>query len=456
MKYCERPYTQAYIFPNGDVRACGWTYQCIGNILEEASMEKIWHSDAAERLRDSFRDGSFSCCNKVVCPFCNNDELEDIPEAEFEKRSSAPALPTEYNIAIDYICNHSCPSCRHEIFVPSEEYRKNLGVMIDRLIPYLNKARFLSTDGNGDCFASPYIMDMLERIQPEREDFTLSLETNGAFCDKEHLDHISHLFEKEVQITVTPNSFERQTFKYLSGGHDNLDRVTENLYLLKEMRKQDKIKQFDVSIVVQDTNYKELPAFARRCIEDFECDTVIVKPIFYWFALTPEEYWFKDILNPKHPYFDDYMEVLKDPILKDPKVYFWGSHEIHKPKEHPAYDYKRYFDVFADILKKDEPAKTLESSLTGKGKIAIYGTNDMAAMMYRLLKGTLAEPVGFIDRDAKEESFCGLSVTKFDTFRPEMADTILVSNFAYLTNVTRDLRFRKFQGEIIPFNEILS
>ena len=63
--------------------------------------------------------------------------------------------------------------------------------------------------------------------------------------------------------------------------------------------------------------------------------------------------------------------------------------------------------------------------------------------------------VGFIDRDAQIDEFCGLPVTKFDTYSPDMVDTILVSNFQWLTNVTRDLRFRDFKGNIIPFDKIL-
>ena len=457
MKYCDRPFKEAYIFPNGDVRACGWTYQCIGNIFEQ-SMEDLWHSPEAEKIRDSIRDGSFSLCNKVVCPHCSNDALEDLSEEEFKEKTVASKTPERFNAAYDYICNHSCPSCRHEVFVPDTEYKKNMQTITDKLLPYLNISLATSTDGNGDCFASPYIMDMLSNLRPANDDFHLNLETNGALCDEAHLEKISHLFKYNISITVTPNSFERQTFKYLSGGHDNVDKVIDNLYLLKKLRKENKIKKFDISIVVQDTNYKELPSFARRCIEDFECDTVIVKPIFYWFCLTAEEYWFKDILNPKHPYFNDYTEVLKDPILKHEKVFFWGnSDKVHKAKEHPANSYKGYFDVFANIMKNDNPEVALENALSSKGhtQVALYGVNDMSEMMYNILKRTNIEVVGFIDRDANVDSFCGLKVTKFDTYKPDMVDTILVSNYAYLTNITRDLRFRDFKGTIIPFNMIM-
>lgn len=456
MKFCSKPFNQAYVFPNGDVRACGWTYQCIGNLLEQ-SMEEIWNSSDAEKIRDAVRDGSYALCNKVVCPYLNNDTLPDLDDAAFKEATVATHLPIEFDAAYDYICNHSCPSCRHEIFCPTEEYRKNMDIITDKLIPIMDESKYISTDGNGDVFASPYIMRMLRELNPKDRDFKLSLQTNGVLCDEKKWGELSHLFDYNLGITVTPNSFVRGTYKYLSGGHDNLDKMIDNLYYMKKLRQENKLKRFDISIVVQDANYRELPEFVKRCIEDFQCDRVTIKPIFYWFALTPEEYWFKDILNPKHPYFNEYMEILKDPILKHPKVFFWGGDEIHKAQEHPATQYKRYFDVFSNILKKENPSKALEEELLKKcdGNVAIYGTNDMAQMMYNLLKNTSINVIGFIDRDAKVNEFCGMPVTKFDTYEPDMVDTILVSNFQYITNVTRDLRFLNFNGEIISFEDII-
>lgn len=458
MKVCELAFKQAYIYPNGDVKVgCGWTYQCVGNLLE-SSLEEIWNGEMANKVRQTILDGSYSCCNKVACPHCANDSLPDLTEEEVDKIKAVGKVPTEFDAAFDYICNHACPSCRHEVFCPSKEYLSNMETIIEKCYDAFVHADLLLLNGNGDCFASNKIMDLLSNLSPENDNFKLELQTNGALCDTKHWQKIEHLEKYGIDIIVTPNSFERQTFKYLSGGFDNVDKVIQNLYFLKELRKENRIKKFDISIVVQDTNYKELPAFVHRCIEDFECDRVIVKPVYYWFALTPEEYWFKDILNPKHPYFNDYMEVLKDPILQHEKVFFWGgAKNIHKEKEHPAHNFKMYFDVFANIMKNDEPEQALEKALLKKGcdRVALYGVNDMSQMMYRLLKKTRIQVVGFIDRDAKVDEFCGMKVTKFDTYDPEMVDTILVSNFAFLSNITKDLRFREFKGQIIPFDEIL-
>lgn len=67
----------------------------------------------------------------------------------------------------------------------------------------------------------------------------------------------------------------------------------------------------------------EVPEFAKRCIEDFGADQVVIKPLYHWFGLSEDLYWQKDILNPMHPYHKEYMEVLKHPIFKNEKVFFW-------------------------------------------------------------------------------------------------------------------------------------
>ncbi|KLU65074.1 hypothetical protein DEAC_c30410 [Desulfosporosinus acididurans] len=454
MKYCSRPFKQLYVFPNGDVRACGWTYVCIGNILNK-SIEEVWNSSEAETIRDTIRDGSYSLCNNEVCPYLANNTLPDLSQEEFTEKTISQRLPSEFNAAYDYICNHSCPSCRHEVFKPNDDYIKNIKIISDKLVPVINQADSLSTNGNGDCFASPYVMDMLQRIRPQRNEFLLQLETNGVLCDEIHWEKISHLYKNDIVITVTPNSFERLAYKYLSGGHDNLDTLIKNLHFIKSLRQTGKIKRFEISIVVQDRNYRELPSFVHRCLEEFECDCVVIKPIFYWFALTKEEYWFKDILNPKHPYFNEYMEILKDPILMDERVYFWGAHHIHEEKEHPYYDYKIYFDAFSKLLSNPEPQKSLEKKLIEKGykRISIYGVNDNAKLLFNLLKGTQISVVEFIDKYATVRDFCGLPVVKLDDFNADKIEAILVSNFVFLKNITRDLRFFGFKGKIIPFNE---
>lgn len=456
MKYCNRLFEGLHVYPNGDVRVCGWSYVNIGNLLED-DFEDIWHGEMVEKIRAAAREGSYKYCCEETCQYCANDSLEDLSEEEFNQRAVVPESPKFVNAACDYICNHACPSCRHGIFKPDEEYKKNLSKIQHMLMPVLNKADQILMNGNGDLFASKYMMKMLDELNPVNEDAEIWIESNGVLFTEQTWERMKHLKGHKINLTITPNSYDRRTYKYLSGGFDDLEKLENNLRFIKSLREKGDISWVGISIVVQDSNFRQLPDFTRRSIEEFGCDLVVIKPIFYWFGLTLEEYWHKDILNPKHPYFDDYMDVLKDPILKHPKAYFWGGDEIHPARNHPAGDFKQYFDVFANILKNENPEMVLEEALKKKGcdEVAIYGTNDMAEMMYRLLKRTEIKFSGFIDRDAKTEVFCGEKVTKADTFNPDMTNAILVSNFAYLTNIARDLDFWGYHGRIIPFNEIM-
>lgn len=456
MKYCSLPFEGLYVYPNGDVRVCGWTYECIGNLLED-DFDHIWHSEKAERIRDSIRDGSFCLCNQSACQFCINDNFEELEKEEFNKRTVAAKYPTVIDAAYDYICNHACPSCRNGLFIPDQDYINKIVRLQESLLPLLNQASFVSLNGNGDLFASKYLMELIQKLRPSNPNFQIAIQTNGVLFNEKNWNKIKHLQSSHIGITVTPNSFEPLTYKYLSGGFDNLDKLIQNLSFMKKLREEGKIDSFDISIVVQDRNYRELPQFVTRCIEEFDCNRVVIKPIFYWFALTHEEYWFKDILNPKHPYFEEYMEILKDPILKHPKVYFWGGDDIHEEKDYPSISYKTYFEGFAKLIKNENPKKMLEESMIKKGynKVAIYGTNEMAEILFYLLAGTKVKIEGFIDRDAKTSKFCGLEVQKMEDFDPNIAETIIVSNFVFMENIERDLRFRNYKGRLIPYCDLL-
>ncbi len=457
MKYCELPFEQMHIFPNGDVRVCGWTYQSIGNILEN-SIEEVWHSKEAEQVRDGIRDGSFCCCNHQTCPYLANDSLVDLSQEEFVQSVKATELPIQFSAAYDFVCNHSCPSCRHEIFVPDEQYLNNMNVITEKLLPVMRNAKAIITDGNGDCFASPSIFGMLRALHIDNLECEISLETNGVLCDEEHLKELEHLYKYNLKLIITPNSFDKNTYQYLSGGHDNLDKLIKNLYYVRKLRRKNIIKNVEISIVVQETNYKELPEFTRKCIEEFECDKVVIKPIFYWFGLTKEEYWFKDILNPNHPYYNEYMRILKDPIFDNEKVFFWGGRGVvHERADHPAVAYQKYLEKFGKLFSNDNPAKILEKKLLDMGykSIALYGVNDMSEVLYSLLKNTEIPVTCVVDRYANVKTFHGLRVYNADDFDPDLTKCILVSNYVFYKNIEKDLRFWEYKGDIIGYDELI-
>ncbi len=390
MKYCERPFQHVYIMPNGDVRCCSWTTKILGNLLEN-TLEEIWNSEAAEKVRESIRDGSFRFCKRVGCPRCENNSLAEIDEDSEEGKQKLTPLsqPVEFNCAVDYICNHSCPSCRKSVFVPDEEYIRNMKQIIDRILPFLPEARFVSTDGQGDCFASPYIMDMLERFVPANPDLRITLETNGILFDEEHWNRIRHLSDHHIRCVITANSFQMATYKYLASGHDDLEKLLKNLRFIRGLRESGAINELSVSMIIQDRNFRELPDFAQRCIEEFHVDEVRLNPIYKWFQMTEDEYLEKDIFNPNHPYHEEYLDVLKDERLKSKKIFWWGGGNIHDKKMLPGPKYQSLYQLTMKwlALHQEKPDAFADYCLkNGYRNILIYGFTSLGHRLYKELE----------------------------------------------------------------------
>lgn len=336
-KYCSRPFHYLYLDNSyGDVYFCPWMESKkskIGNILEQ-TLDEIWQGEVAENLRNSFRENCFSFCRAQACPCLQNNDLPEVADVEEFKRLSLPLeRPTAINIAYDSICNQYCETCRKEPFVPRGDYKERIVKIQERIAPYFDNAHYISMSGHGDPFASPYIMDVLANMRPVNKELMLVLETNGVFFDEAHWERIKHLGEVNFIIAMTINSFDEFTYNHISRG-GNYKKLMHNLEFIKNLKQQGSIKEYTNALVIQDRNFREIPSFVERSLNEFGFDRVYLKPVYQWGKMEPEVYWFKDVLNPKHPYHTEYLEILKHPILNDPRVYNFGGHS-----EHPAVDY---------------------------------------------------------------------------------------------------------------------
>lgn len=456
MKYCEKPFDFVHVDWNGNVYLCAWTYIKIGNLLEN-DLETIWSGEAANMLRQSIMDGTYRYCFKHTCPKCNNNTLPDLDKKEFEKATIPLPYPKRFELSYDYICNHKCPSCRHKIFKPDGDYDKKMRLIAERLLPYLNKADFIDLNGNGDMFASPYTMELLSMLKPENPDIRFNFETNGVLFDEEHWKRIEYIGKYNISVTVTPNSYEHSTYKYLTGGVDNYNKLLSSLKYISELRDKQIINSLSISIVVQDTNYRELPEFARRSIEEFKADRVVVKPIYPWFELREEEYWFKDVLNPSHPYFKEYQEVLSHPYLKNPKVFMWGADNIHKDRKHPYIKYRSYYEFCMDMLNSNVTKKDISSIINKVGKCAIYGAGTMGKFLYEFIDDDAKKNIEFfIDRYTREREFGGKTIKRLFGTDLSQIDTIIVTSVKDFDDIKNDIRGEKYVGKIMSMHDLIS
>lgn len=378
MKSCRKCFEYAYVFVGGDVRICPWNDIVIGNLLEN-NLEEIWKGEKVETIRKAFINGELLGCGERYCPDCiNNSETLEFEQDEinslYENMSYTPQI---ISLAYDERCNHACPSCRHEFFKPDRQYLDNLDVVTQNIEPYLKNVRSIATNGIGDLFVSTEIVDMLSRLEPVNPDFSIFIETNGVLF-KDNWNKIKNLAGKNITVSVTPNSFDRETYRYLAG-KDDLDKFEDSMAFISELKKQGAISRIRMIMVIQDSNFRQIPDFIKRCI-DYDADDIVLRPIFKWFGMTDEDLLYKNVLNPCHPYHKEYLEILENPICSDRRVYNWGFKEKQEAIPFPK------LDKIVDEIDEAHMCTLLDNLNPYKDKKKyIYGFGNVGKELYRKL-----------------------------------------------------------------------
>lgn len=458
MKFCEKAVNSLYVGYNGQCSLCGWMNVYVGNLAEK-SFDEVFYSEKATEIRNLMAKGDFKYCNHTSCPFLENDALEDLTEAEIAEIMSDIQVE-QMELAQDLICNHSCPSCRNEVFVPDESYKKLMVDLNEKLEEVLNRPTIkkVAFSGAGDIFASKYAMDLAEKFNPKNPECLVSIQSNGVLFNEKNWFQLKHLENYDLQISITPNSFNRLNYMYINGGHDTLDKLIEGLNYIKFLRESGRVKRFNISMVVQERNFMELPDFIDRSINEFGADEVTIKPLYKWFLITEENYWYKDILNPLHPYHKQYMAILNSPeVCENPKVYLWGAKNLHKKAKHPAYKYQDYLNEASKLFMNQDWFEKLKALMKEKGTedIIIYGENELSNILYNsLTKNSI--PVRFIlGRDLGCCDCCdGIEKCKIADYKSRENDFVVISNFDVRDKIERDLYFNKFNGYLCDIREL--
>ncbi len=343
MRTCKKCFEWLYVFVNGDVRCCPWNYKVVGN-LKYNTLSEIWKGEIMEEIRQAFMNGELRYCNEHYCPDCINElETLDISETKMQEMyDNLPDVPSTINLSYDERCNHACPSCRDKFFKPDSKYLENLKSITSNIEPYLSQVKTISANGIGDLFVSQELLDMLSRFRPQRDDFDIHIETNGALF-KKNWDKLKHFGDYSFTVSVTPNSFDRETYKYLAG-IDDLDKFEESLSFITQLKHQGKINRIRIIMVIQDSNFRQIPQFIKKAIDVYDADEVILRPIFGWFGLKEDDLLYKNVLNPCHPYNKEYEEIIKDPILSDSRVFNWAYDVPQESIEFPTLAMKREYE----------------------------------------------------------------------------------------------------------------
>lgn len=336
--FCTRPFehveimhgygeNQEYSF--GDVYVCcsGWLSKKIGNYLKDDLMT-IWNSEDAQKIRQSILDGSFSYCNRQVCPYILDKRLpqktklgEKYRNIISQNQAVMKEPPSSYFLCYDRSCNLSCPSCRNGLVFFKDgvgienPLRINEKLISDLFSKPSNRRINLKITGSGDPFASLAFRKLLEQLDgksfPRLE---IELYTNGILCNPHNWEKIKHLEKNITVISVSIDAATSETYALTRKGA--WDQLMANMDFISGLKRSKTLKSFATNYVVQWTNYKEVSSFVRLCLSK-NVDRINFSFISDWGTWPKDEFNQHCIWNTDHPEFEDFLKVLTDPILKN-------------------------------------------------------------------------------------------------------------------------------------------
>lgn len=451
MKICSRGLMCQVIDEIGSIRVCGWAgWYKLGN-LRDSSVKELWSNEKAKEFRRSLLDGTYDYCSEENCPWLANGTL-DKHMVEIEE---IPEYPTEINLAYERKCNYKCTCCcSNNTITLQSDVQKKIEKELEVALPH---CVVLSGNGLGEFFASPSIMSLVSKwrpLKPEKAEF--HLETNGGLFNEKNFAKISNVGNYKLYASITVMSFEEDAYQYLSGTKASVNAVIENLRFVKKLRDQGIVNYFEIATVVQERNFRTIPQFVERCLNEFGADKVRVRRFLPEKAMDENLEWFFDVRNPLHPYFHEWEKMWKHPILSDPRVFKWTGDKISKRGEIPA---KAKYEAMRNLMLIEDVADKLSDKLISLGcsEIALYAIGDVCQALIKVLRSAGKIKIHHIyDRNTTLTEFCGYPIKKpLKELLGVEKLPVLVTLVARHGEMEEYLSYHGYSGMVLGLNKLL-
>lgn len=430
MKICKRAYEYLQAcHEDGRVSVCAWADyrldedRSVGNLTRE-SIKDILKGERWEEWINSFLDGSYCFCSPDKCLYMANDTLETV---EYQGK---PDYPKWFSISYDRSCNYTCPACRtHNIPTTKKEDADHIEKIRNEIRTFINDVRVLEANGRGEFFCSPSIIDLLAEWKPVSENPAFVMETNGSLFNEKNWEKIKQLGQYNLHVFITVMSFDNMAYQFLSGVKYDISRIEENLRFVKQLREKGLINRLTLATVVQERNFRMLPDFTRRCIEEFGADIVRLRS-FYPFGVQPANIeWFFDVRNARHPYHKEYLEIMKDPIFKHPKVIHWVGDQTEVSWEIESERNTTQYNLTRGLFEDEDFAKQLTEFLKAKEieEVYIYAAGVLGKVLACFMQSTEIRLKGFIDEYSSNQSYKGIPIYRMTHEGLDKSKLVIIS-----------------------------
>jgi len=334
-RFCTRPFEQYDIYKSGHAFSCcsSWLKLPLGNV-KQSNPADLWNSEASQAIRASIFDGSFKYCDQKLCPNIQNNSLPTLTEMESDAHYGAiiknkiTALddgPVFINFCSDHSCNLSCPSCRTQKILHSggllfEEQKAIHAKMVHAFLKEPTDRTFaINVTGSGDPFGSKIYREFLQDLNgADFPNLKIHLQTNGVMFTEKNWDKLHKIHNNLGNLIISLDAATGPTYDITRRG-GNWDLLQNNLAFLSQRVAEGFFKYFRLDYVAQVDNFTEMPAFVELASR-YNPHQIYFSLVTDWGTWSKEVYDEKCIWKENHPRFQEFLEVLKDPIFDNPKV----------------------------------------------------------------------------------------------------------------------------------------
>ena len=316
---CEIPYNTLWVGKSGTTRLCDcpdYLNISCGNI-GVTDTSKIWNSPLARIIRLSVVNNTYTFCSREACGMLAGKKDQS---ALLERKD--PKItdhPLKLNFASDYACNLHCPSCRKNIYAKNDENAAlEIRSCIDDLTEagWLDNAHTLLVGGGGEVFLSENYKRVLYEAGAKRKSVVIM--TNGTLFTPKEWEKLEGKYE-DISFMVSVDAATKETYdKVRCGG--NFDQLMDNMKFLSTLRKDNKVHNVTVIMIVQKANYKEIPDFIKWA-KDLGFDKANLSHIRNW-GTFKDGYFYEHVsmFDRNGKMQPELSGVLENPVCNDPIV----------------------------------------------------------------------------------------------------------------------------------------
>lgn len=451
-KVCKGGLNKIWVdFHTGDVRICGWTNYYIGNLIDN-TIEELWKGESAQLFRESLLDGSYRYCSRTDCPNFANNRMD-----EMLVDYVVPELPESCNLSYQLQCNYACKFCRKDHYVPCDCEKENYVKIEKEVKKMLPTLRQLGSNGRGEFFCSDSIIKLIEH-EELNPDMAISIETNGSLFNEENWKRIEKLGKHKLSVSITVQSLVESTYQFLTGTNLPMSQLINNLKFVSKLRDQGIINGLTFATVVCERNFREMPEFVRTCLNEFSMDKIRLRFFQPYGVMDLTTEWFYDVRNEFHPYHDEFVKVMKDPIFQNEKVWKWQGETKSEQGENPYILEKRKSDALSKLVLLPNARELLQKFMAEKGNphIALYGASYIGKAYRKLLSDYGIQIDMIFDTSAECTDEEGYKIRRPSDTLVNQYDLILITTDPFVRSITRYLKRNKYKGEISSMSSLIS